>query len=87
MRIKTLDDYVKSLQELRANVYVRGEKVEDVTSHPLLIPHINCAGMTYELAQRDEYAELLLAKSHITGKIISRFTHIHQSTDDLVKKV
>lgn len=87
MRIKTFDDYVRSLKELKAEVFVRGEKVEDITSHPLIIPHINCAGMTYELACKDEYADLLLCKSHITGETISRFTHIHQSIEDLVKKV
>lgn len=28
----------------------------------------------------------MTVKSHITGKKINRFTHIHQSVDDLVKK-
>ena len=28
----------------------------------------------------------MTATSHLTGRRINRFTHIHQSTDDLVKK-
>jgi 4-hydroxybutyryl-CoA dehydratase/vinylacetyl-CoA-Delta-isomerase len=42
---------------------------------------------TYDLAQKPEYEDLMTVTSHITGKKINRFCHIHQSTDDLVKKV
>ena len=42
--------------------------------------------MTYDLAQEPEYEELMTATSHLTGKKINRFAHIHQSTEDLVKK-
>ena len=34
-----------------------------------------------------EHEDLLTAASNITRKKISRFTHIHQSVDDLIKKV
>jgi 4-hydroxybutyryl-CoA dehydratase/vinylacetyl-CoA-Delta-isomerase len=34
-----------------------------------------------------EHEDLMTAKSHLTGKRISRFTHIHQSIDDLIRKV
>lgn len=87
MRIKNSQDYRESLKKLKANVYVQGEKVEDVTENPLIIPHINSLSLTYELANVEEYQELLLAESHLTGEKISRFTHIHQSREDLVKKV
>lgn len=43
--------------------------------------------MTYDLAQQDEYKDLMTAKSNLTGEIVNRFCHLHQSTDDLVKKV
>ena len=41
----------------------------------------------YELAQMDEYKGLMTTNSHLTGETINRFTHIHQSIDDLIKKV
>jgi len=85
--IKTKDDYVRSLRELGHIVYYRGERVEDITSHPGFIPHINAAAKTYEMALQPEFEELLTATSHLTGKRINRFTHIHQSVDDLIKKV
>ena len=81
------DEYVKSLKEKNMDVYVMGEKVEDTITHPIIEPSLNSVGMTYEMAQEEEYEELMTATSSLTGKIINRFTHIHQSTDDLIKKV
>ena len=44
-------------------------------------------GMTYALAQDERYADLMTTTSSLTGHKINRFTHLHQSTDDLIKKV
>ncbi|MDQ5985074.1 MAG: 4-hydroxybutyryl-CoA dehydratase/vinylacetyl-CoA-Delta-isomerase [Syntrophus sp. SKADARSKE-3] len=85
--IKTKEDYIRSLQEQHLNVYYNGKKIDDVTAHPAFIPHINAAAKTYELALNPETEDLLTATSHLTGKKISRFTHIHQSVDDLMRKV
>lgn len=85
--IRTKEDYVKSLKSLKPVVYYKGERVEDVTVHPAFLPHINAAAKTYELALVPEYEDLMTATSHLTGKKINRFTHIHQSRDDLIKKV
>jgi len=43
--------------------------------------------MTYDLACTPEYEEIMTATSHLTGKKINRFTHIHMSVDDLISKV
>lgn len=85
--IKSGDDYIKSLKGLGNVVYYNGQLVEDVTTHPGIIPHINSAAQTYEMALRPENEDLMTVTSHLTGEKINRFTHIHQSTDDLVKKV
>ena len=85
--IRTKEDYLKSLKELKTIVYYRGKKVEDVTVHPAFLPHINAAAKTYELALDPQYEDLMTATSHLTGKKINRFTHIHQSREDLIKKV
>jgi 4-hydroxybutyryl-CoA dehydratase / vinylacetyl-CoA-Delta-isomerase len=85
--IVTQKDYLQSLKELHHAVYYNGKHVEDVTEHPALRPHINAAALTYELALRPEHEALMTAVSHLSGKKINRFTHIHQSVDDLIKKV
>jgi 4-hydroxybutyryl-CoA dehydratase/vinylacetyl-CoA-Delta-isomerase len=86
-RIETKEDYIQSLKDLHHVVYYNGKRVEDITEHPALRPHINAAALTYELALRPEYEDLMTATSHLTGKKINRFTHIHQSVEDLIKKV
>jgi len=48
---------------------------------------MNSVKMTYALAQNPEHEDLMTAKSHLTGEKINRFCHLHQSTEDLIKKV
>src|SRR4030066_438513 len=86
-RIVTKEDYIQSLKDLHHVVYYNGKRVEDVTEHPGLRPHINSAALTYELALQPEHEDLMNATSHLTGKRIHRFTHLPQSVDDLIKKV
>jgi len=83
----TANEYRESLRRLKREVYAFGEKIEDVVDHPLTRPHVNAAAMTYELAHDPRYQELTSATSHLSGRRINRFTHIHQSPDDLVRKV
>jgi 4-hydroxybutyryl-CoA dehydratase / vinylacetyl-CoA-Delta-isomerase len=78
--------YEESLRKLRLNVYMFGKKVENVVDDPIIRPSMNAVAATYEFAHRPEYEEILTAKSHLTGVKINRFTHIHQSAEDLVRK-
>jgi 4-hydroxybutyryl-CoA dehydratase/vinylacetyl-CoA-Delta-isomerase len=86
VKIRTKQDYVESLRD-DSVVYYLGERVQDRSTFPAFVPHINSAAKTYELALLPEYEDLLTATSHLSGRKISRFTHIAQSVDDLVKKV
>jgi len=43
--------------------------------------------MTYSLAHDPRYTDLMTVKSSLTGNTINRFTHLHQSTEDLLNKV
>jgi len=47
---------------------------------------MNSVAKTYELAYDPRYEELMTVTSSLTGKKINRFTHLHQSADDLIKK-
>lgn len=87
MAIMTGKEYIESLRKLDIKVYMFGEKVENPVDHPIIRPSINSVAMTYELANNPEYEDLMTATSHLTGEKINRFCHIHQSTDDLVKKI
>ena len=85
--IRTKEDYMKSLKEQKHRVYYRGNQIENITQHPAFIPHINAVAKKYELALQPEYEDLMNAESHLIGSKVNRFTHIHQSREDLVKKV
>ncbi|MFZ7127711.1 MAG: 4-hydroxyphenylacetate 3-hydroxylase family protein [Desulfobacterales bacterium] len=86
MALMNAKQYEESLRKLNLNVYMFGKKVENVVDDPIIRPSMNAVAATYELAHRPEYEDLMVAASHLTGKPVNRFTHIHQSVDDLVKK-
>jgi len=83
----TGEEYRESLRRLKHEVYYMGERIECLADHPAIQPHINAAAATYDLACDPETEDLGAATSHITGERISRFTHIHQSPEELVRKV
>ena len=87
MALMTAQEYIESLRKLNTRVYMFGEKIENWVDHPMIRPSINCVAMTYELAQNPEYADLMTVTSNLTGKKVNRFTHLHQSTEDLMNKV
>jgi len=85
--LKTKAEYLESLRKLKPRVYAFGEEIASVADHPLTKPHVAAAALTYELAHQPDAMDLVTAHSHRSGLVINRFTHIHQSTQDLVKKV
>ena len=87
MSMMTGEQYEESLRKLKLKVYLQGELVTNVVDHPIIRPSMNSVKATYELAQMPEYEDLMTATSSLTGKKINRFCHLHQSTDDLIKKV
>ena len=82
----TAQQYEESLRKLHLVVYLFGERVKNVVDEPFIRPSMLAVAKTYDLALRPEYEDLMTATSHLTGKKINRFTHIHQSIEDLVKK-
>ena len=87
MALKTAEQYEESLRKMNLKVYLLGELVKSPVDNPIIRPSMNSVKMTYALAQDPQYEDLMTAKSHLTGEKINRFCHLHQSTEDLVKKV
>jgi len=82
----TAQEYEESLRRLHLVVYMFGKQVGSVVDDPIIRPSMKAVAKTYELAHQPEHEGIMTATSHITGKKINRFTHIHQSVEDLVKK-
>ena len=87
MALMTGEQYIESMRKLNLQVYMFGKKIDNVVDDPILRPSLNSVRMTYDLAQMPEYEDLMTATSSLTGEKINRFTHIHQSTQDLINKV
>jgi 4-hydroxybutyryl-CoA dehydratase/vinylacetyl-CoA-Delta-isomerase len=85
--MKTSEEYVESLRKLDRNIYLFGEKLENPLDHPVIKPSLNAVAMTYEVAQDPEVQDLATATSSVSGESINRFTHLHQSAEDLVNKI
>lgn len=87
MKLVNGAEYIDSLRRLSPTIYYKGERIKDVTRHPATAPHVRAAAMTYALANKEKYKDLATATSHLTGRSISRFTHVHQNMEDLIKKI
>lgn len=87
MKLSSGAEYITSLRAVKPVVYYKGKRIEDVTQHPATAPHVRAAAMTYALAKDESYREFATATSHLTGRTISRFTHVHQNVQDLLKKI
>jgi 4-hydroxybutyryl-CoA dehydratase/vinylacetyl-CoA-Delta-isomerase len=87
VKLKNGAEYIESLRQIHPLIYYKGKKIKDVTRHPATAPHVRAAAMTYALANDREHRELATATSHLTGRTISRFTHVHQNIEDLIKKI
>lgn len=87
MALMTGQEYIESIKKMNMEVYMFGEKIDQPAEHPILRPSLNSVRMTYDLAQEAEYADLMTVTSPYTGQKVNRFTHIHQSAEDLKNKV
>ncbi len=88
MALMTGKEYRASLRNRRPlNVYMAGEKIDNPYDHPIIAASINSIALTYELAEDSKYRDDLTATSALSGKTINRFCHLHQSPEDLYKKL
>ncbi len=76
-------DYYDFIKNLEANVYINGEKVTDLMSHPVTKTAVDATAKMYELALEPEYEQVMTAKSHLSGEKINRNLHVNQDVNDL----
>jgi len=87
--MKTAQEYIESMKKMHFELYMFGEQVTNHVDNPIIKPTMNCMAATYELAEElkfPQFQKVMTATSHLTGKKINRFCHIHQSIEDLVNK-
>ncbi len=87
MGIRTVEEYKESVRDGR-RVYIRGEKVEDITRHPILGITCDTIAAGYELSASKDPAvrNLFVAPHPKTGEPISRYFITPKSKEDLADR-
>lgn len=85
MALRTPQEYKASLQDDRV-IYYKGERVEDVTTHPVLQVAVNHASIDYAMAEDPRHRDLAVATDPATGAPISRYFYLPRDSDDLLKR-
>lgn len=85
MALRTPQDYKASLRDERV-IYYKGERVKDVTTHPVLQVAIKHASIDYAMAEDARYRDLAVVRDSETGDWISRYYHIPRTSDDLLQR-
>ena len=83
MGIRTAQQYVESLKDDRV-VYCLGERVKDVTEHPILKTCLDWMAMDYVLQQDPQYQSLVTEKNE-EGELVSFVFMQQKSKDDLLR--
>ena len=83
MGLRTPEQYKQSLRDNRA-VFFRGEKVADVTAHPVIGIAVEHACIDYRMAEDPAYRDLAVIKEG--GSEYSRYFHLPRNGSDLLKR-
>ena len=87
MALKTGDEYLDSIKSLGLEAHILGQKTGNLPEHGLVGPSRRAVAFTYDCAHDPETRELFCVESPLCQDTVNRFTHLHQSTEDLVNKV
>lgn len=82
--IRSVEQYLASLQDGR-RIYCLGEKVRDVSTHPLLRNVIRSASMDYFFPNEPQYRDLFVGKNP-QGEDVNALFISPQSSEDLLKR-
>ncbi len=84
MAICTSDQYRERMYKMRKNIYMGGELIG--RDDPRLKPGLDLIANSFDQVNDPAVKNVITTKSHLTGEEIHRLCHIHQSSDDLLKK-
>jgi len=83
MGLRTPQQYIDSVRDDRT-VFYRGERVADVTTHPVIKKAVHHAALDFEMAEDPQYRDLSVVTE--AGDNYSRYYKLPASTDDLLKR-
>jgi len=84
MALISPEQYRESLNDGRI-VFYKGERVENVATHPDLSVCADLMAIDYEMAEDPSFGDLAVMQNPDTGETISRYYHKPQNAEDLIK--
>lgn len=85
MALRSPDEFRVALRDSR-EVYMWGERVSDVTTHPGLRWAVDTAALDYQMAEDPEFRDLAVVADPDTGQPMNRYFKIPRSSEDLLKR-
>lgn len=83
MALRTRDQYLSALKQMRPNVYKFGGLIEDVTTHPATRRVVESHARAFDAAQDTELAGIFTAKSSLTGQLVHRNTSLMTAPEEM----
>ncbi|MCF8032345.1 MAG: 4-hydroxybutyryl-CoA dehydratase [Desulfarculaceae bacterium] len=87
MALKTGKEYLESVGQLGLEAHMLGKKTSEVNESGLVKPSQKAVAFTFDAAHDPKTQELFCVESSLCGDVVNRFSHLHQSPQDLVNKV
>ncbi|OZT77459.1 4-hydroxyphenylacetate 3-monooxygenase, oxygenase component [Salinicoccus roseus] len=84
MPAKTGAQYIENLRKANNNVYIHGERVEDVTTHPAFKGAVNSMARLYDLQY--EKPEKMLYTSPTTGDKVGKTFMVPETVEQLIER-
>lgn len=86
MGARTGAEYLDSIRRNQPEVYLNGERVADVTTHPAFAGPAKTIAEQYDLQHDPRYRDICLYESPTTGELVSSSFMVARSREDLIKR-
>ena len=86
MPAKTGAQYIANLRDNPAEVWIRGERVKDVTTHPALAGGVRSVASLYDLQHRAQVRDEMVYASPSSGEPVGMSFKVPRTVDDLIER-
>ena len=86
MGIRTGKQYIEALKKVKAEIYMNGRRVEDVTEEPIFQGPIRTVAELYDMQFDPKFKDITTYPSPTTGNPISMAFMVPYTKEDLIKK-
>ncbi len=83
MVVRTRQEYLSSLKEMRPNIYKFGELIRDVTTHPATRRTVESHARAFDAAQDPQREKIFTTISSFSGEKIMRFTSLMTTKEEV----